>query len=55
MFYAILTANIDNFRKRLTTPSLNPGDGQEFKLYTQFRLLASLQTGKTNYEYSNIN
>jgi hypothetical protein len=55
MFLAILTANIDNFRKRHKTPSLNSGDGQEQKLYTQFRLLASLQTFKTNYEYSNIN
>jgi hypothetical protein len=55
MFHAILTANIDNFRKRNKTPSLNPGDGQELKLYTQLRLLASLQTGKTNYEYNNTN
>jgi hypothetical protein len=55
MFHAILTANIDNFRKRHKTPSLNPGDGQELKLCKQFGLLASFQIDKMYYEYSNIN
>lgn len=32
MFHAILMANIDNFRKRHKTHSLNPGVGQELNL-----------------------